>query len=109
MYVDQRALRVDRVVLLERGAPHSLNLLESGKILPDVKVTIVHPDTKIPCAHTDLGEVRQYCSSWTFCRYFHLKTMIKALNKAQPILLERYYLIFDILNNAIFGILNNAI
>ena len=27
------------------------------QILPDVKLTIVHPDTKIPCAHTDLGEV----------------------------------------------------
>lgn len=29
----------------------------SVQILPDVKLTIVHPDTKIPCAHTDLGEV----------------------------------------------------
>ena len=48
---------MDRVVVLERGAPHSMSLVESGKILPDVKVTIVHPDTKVPCAHTDLGEV----------------------------------------------------
>ena len=58
VYVDQRALRVDRVTLLERGAPHSVCLMECGKILPDVKVAIVHPDTKVPCAHTDLGEVR---------------------------------------------------
>ena len=57
MYVDQRALRVDRVTLLERGAPHSVCLCESGKILPDVKLVIVHPDTRVPCAHTDLGEV----------------------------------------------------
>ena len=57
VYVDQRALRVDRVVLLERGAPHSTCLMEGGKILPDIRVTIVHPDTKVPCAHTDLGEV----------------------------------------------------
>ena len=58
VYVDQRALRMDRVVVLERGAPHSMSLMEGGKILPDVRVTIVHPDTKVPCAHTDLGEVR---------------------------------------------------
>ena len=57
VYVDQRALRMDRVVVLERGAPHSMSLMEGGKILPDVRVTIVHPDTKVPCAHTDLGEV----------------------------------------------------
>ena len=43
--------------MLERGAPNSLCLTESGKILPDVKVAIVHPDSKVPCAHTDLGEV----------------------------------------------------
>ena len=58
VYVDQRALRVDRLIVLERGAPNSLCLNESGKILPDVKVAIVHPDSKVPCAHTDLGEVR---------------------------------------------------
>ena len=85
VYVDQRALRVDRVTVLEREAPHSVCLMECGKvgsqehytycaypidvqvliyhyllylqILPDVKLTIVHPDTKVPCAHTDLGEV----------------------------------------------------
>lgn len=34
-------------------------LVESGKVLPDVRVTVVHPDTKVPCAHTDLGEVGQ--------------------------------------------------
>ena len=83
VYVDQRALRVDRVTVLERGAPHSVCLMECGKvgsqehytyirytyssfvvppapqILPDVKLTIVHPDTKVPCAHTDLGEVSE--------------------------------------------------
>ena len=48
---------MDRLTVLERGAPNSLCLIESGKILPDVKVAIVHPDSKVPCAHTDLGEV----------------------------------------------------
>ena len=32
VYVDQRALRNDRVTLVERGSPHSLCLLESGKV-----------------------------------------------------------------------------
>ncbi len=46
------------MVVLERGAPHSMCLVEGGKMLPDVRVAIVHPDTKVPCAHMDLGEVR---------------------------------------------------
>ena len=32
VYVDQRALRVDRVTVLERGAPHSVCLMECGKV-----------------------------------------------------------------------------
>ena len=36
---------------------HEIIMLTDPQILPDVKLTIVHPDTKIPCAHTDLGEV----------------------------------------------------
>lgn len=38
VYVDLRALRNDRVSLVERGSPHSLCLMESGKLLPGVKV-----------------------------------------------------------------------
>nr|CAD7261615.1 unnamed protein product [Timema shepardi] len=37
VYVDLRALRNDRVSLVERGSPHSLCLMESGKLLPGVK------------------------------------------------------------------------
>ncbi|RWS31013.1 disco-interacting protein 2-like protein, partial [Leptotrombidium deliense] len=36
VFVDMRALRNDRVTLVERGAPHSLCLMESGKLLPGV-------------------------------------------------------------------------
>ena len=57
VYIDQRALRVDRISFLERGSPHSLSLLECGKILPGVHVAIVNPDTKAPCIHSDLGEI----------------------------------------------------
>ncbi|KAG7244889.1 hypothetical protein INR49_026172 [Caranx melampygus] len=32
VYVDMRALRHDRVRLVERGSPHSLPLMESGKV-----------------------------------------------------------------------------
>ena len=27
----------------------------SSQILPDVKLTIVHPNTTVPCAYTDVG------------------------------------------------------
>ena len=65
VYVDQRALRVDRVSVLERGAPNSVCLQECGKVLPDVRVAIVHPDTKALCAHTDLGEVsKSHVCAW---------------------------------------------
>ena len=62
MYVDLRALRNDRVTLTERGAPHSLALMESGKLLPGVNVIIANADTKGQCGDSHLGEVcRQDC------------------------------------------------
>ncbi|XP_068751269.1 disco-interacting protein 2 homolog A-like isoform X2 [Montipora capricornis] len=57
VYVDTRALRNDRVTLVERGSPNSLCLLESGKILPGVKVVIANPETKGMCADSHLGEI----------------------------------------------------
>lgn len=58
VYADMRALRNDRVTLVERGAPHSLCLMESGKLLPGVKVVIANPETKGQCGDSHLGEVR---------------------------------------------------
>uniref|UniRef100_A0A8C5GG83 Disco-interacting protein 2 homolog B-A-like n=1 Tax=Gouania willdenowi TaxID=441366 RepID=A0A8C5GG83_GOUWI len=46
-----------RVRLVERGAPQSLPLMESGKILPGVRVIIVNPETKGPLGDSHLGEV----------------------------------------------------
>jgi len=57
VFVDLRALRNDRVSLVERGSPHSLCLLESGKLLPGVKVIIANPETKGQCGDSHLGEV----------------------------------------------------
>ncbi|XP_057400864.1 disco-interacting protein 2 homolog A isoform X1 [Balaenoptera acutorostrata] len=57
VYVDMRALRHDRVRLVERGSPHSLPLTESGKILPGVKVIIAHTETRGPLGDSHLGEV----------------------------------------------------
>ncbi|ESO03015.1 hypothetical protein HELRODRAFT_187099 [Helobdella robusta] len=57
VYVDLRALRNDRVTLVERGSPHSLCLLESGKLMPGVKVVIANPETKGQCADSHLGEI----------------------------------------------------
>ena len=57
VYVDLRALRNDRVTLTERGAPHSLAVMESGKLLPGMNVIIANPDTKGQCGDSHLGEV----------------------------------------------------
>ena len=32
VYVDVRALRNDRVTIVEKGSPHSICLMESGKV-----------------------------------------------------------------------------
>ncbi len=55
--MDLRALRNDRVTLTERGAPHSLALMESGKLLPGLNVIIANPETKGQCGDSHLGEV----------------------------------------------------
>ncbi|XP_032821513.2 disco-interacting protein 2 homolog C-like [Petromyzon marinus] len=57
VYVDMRALRNDRVRLVEKGSPHSLPLMESGKILPGVRVMIVNPESLGPLGDSDLGEI----------------------------------------------------
>lgn len=75
MYVDLRALRNDRVSLVERGSPHSLCVMESGKLLPGVKVIIANPETKGQCGDSHLGEVSRtrgsYCIyCWGGCQVF---------------------------------------
>ncbi|KAK2187914.1 hypothetical protein NP493_150g01040 [Ridgeia piscesae] len=57
VFVDRRALRNDRVTLVEKGSPHSVCLAESGKLLPGVKVVIANPETKGQCADSHLGEI----------------------------------------------------
>ena len=57
VYVDLRALRNDRVSLVERGSPHSLCLMESGKLLPGIRVIIANPETKGQCGDSHLGEI----------------------------------------------------
>ena len=66
VYVDLRALRHDRVTLVERGSPHSLALMESGKLLPGVNVIIADPETKGQCGDSNLGEVRRRVRSFFF-------------------------------------------
>ncbi|XP_037779846.1 disco-interacting protein 2 homolog C-like isoform X1 [Penaeus monodon] len=62
VFVDLRSLRHDRVTLVERGAPHSLCIMESGKLLPGVKVVIANPDTKGQCSDSHLGEIWVQCN-----------------------------------------------
>uniref|UniRef100_A0A672P135 Disco-interacting protein 2 homolog B-A-like n=1 Tax=Sinocyclocheilus grahami TaxID=75366 RepID=A0A672P135_SINGR len=57
VYVDMKSLRHDRVRLVERGAPQSLPLMESGTILPGVRVIIVNPETRGPLGDSHLGEI----------------------------------------------------
>ncbi|KAK4328811.1 hypothetical protein Pmani_000786 [Petrolisthes manimaculis] len=57
VFVDLRSLRHDRVTLVERGAPHSICIMESGKLLPGTKVVIANPDTKGQCSDSHLGEI----------------------------------------------------
>lgn len=57
VYVDMRALRHDRVTLVEKGAPHSLCLMQSGKLLPGTRVVIANPETKGHCGDSNLGEI----------------------------------------------------
>ncbi|XP_050691601.1 disco-interacting protein 2 homolog C-like isoform X6 [Eriocheir sinensis] len=62
VFVDLRSLRHDRVTLVERGAPHSICIMESGKLLPGVKVVIANPDTKGQCSDSHLGEIWVQCN-----------------------------------------------
>ncbi|ULU11406.1 hypothetical protein L3Y34_015097 [Caenorhabditis briggsae] len=57
VYVDARALRNDRISLVGKGAPHSVALIESGKLLPGVKIAIANPETRGQCADSHLGEI----------------------------------------------------
>lgn len=57
VYVDMRALRHDRVALVEKGAPYSLCLMQSGKLLPGTRIVIANPETKGHCGDSNLGEI----------------------------------------------------
>lgn len=72
-----RALRNDRVTLVERGAPHSLCLMESGKLLPGVKVVIANPETKGQCGDSHLGEVRKFICILIIGSVFVKKQFVK--------------------------------
>ncbi|XP_065052203.1 disco-interacting protein 2-like isoform X2 [Rhopilema esculentum] len=57
VYIDTRSLRHDRIAQVERGSPNSLCLVESGRILPGVRVVIANPETKGQCGDSSLGEI----------------------------------------------------
>lgn len=60
VYLDMRALRHDRVSLVEKGAPYSLCVMQSGKLLPGTRVVIANPETKGHCGDSNLGEIWVY-------------------------------------------------
>ncbi|CAJ0962733.1 unnamed protein product, partial [Mesorhabditis belari] len=57
IWVDGRSLRHDRVSVVGKGAPHSIALVETGKLLPGVRVVIANPETRGVCADSHLGEI----------------------------------------------------
>uniref|UniRef100_UPI00358FAC1C disco-interacting protein 2 homolog C-like n=1 Tax=Myxine glutinosa TaxID=7769 RepID=UPI00358FAC1C len=57
VYIDIRALRSDRIRLMERGAPHSLPIMQAGQLLPGTQVVIVCPESLAPVGDLELGEV----------------------------------------------------
>lgn len=67
--MDLRALRNNRVALVERGAPNSLCLVESGKLLPGVKLIIANAESKGQCGESHLGEI------WVIFDYFIISSL----------------------------------
>lgn len=57
MFVDIRALRNDRVTLVEKGSPHSVALIESGKVRKPEKFEMIMAFVII-CAHTMEEHIR---------------------------------------------------
>ncbi|CAJ0561971.1 unnamed protein product, partial [Mesorhabditis spiculigera] len=74
IWVDGRALRHDRVSVVGKGAPHSIALVETGKLLPGVRVAIANPETRGLCADSHLGEIwvaGPHCADGTIERQSH--------------------------------------
>uniref|UniRef100_A0A8C4PYZ0 DMAP1-binding domain-containing protein n=1 Tax=Eptatretus burgeri TaxID=7764 RepID=A0A8C4PYZ0_EPTBU len=72
VYVDVRALRHDRVRLVEKGSPHSLPLMASGKVMPGVKIIIANSETRGPLGDSHLGEIwvaSLHCASGYYTIY----------------------------------------
>jgi hypothetical protein len=67
------------VTLVERGAPHSLPLMESGKLLPGVGLIIADPETRGQCGDSNLGEVKKL-------RVLHGPNIYKAVLRIHDIL-----------------------
>ncbi|EDV26945.1 uncharacterized protein TRIADDRAFT_22640 [Trichoplax adhaerens] len=71
LYVDLRALRNDRIKIVQKGSPYSICIIESGTILPGVKVCIVNPETGVSCGLSELGEIwvsSKHNSEGYFCQ-----------------------------------------
>lgn len=56
-HIDLRALRSDKIVVVERGSPHSIPVMQSGTLLPGCKLVAVSLDKKQQCGPNELGEL----------------------------------------------------
>ncbi|KAI6647487.1 Disco-interacting protein 2 A [Oopsacas minuta] len=57
LYLDARALKLDKIKVVERGVPHSILLSSSGRLLPGVTVVIVNSNTRTLLGEGELGEI----------------------------------------------------
>ncbi|NPD22307.1 condensation domain-containing protein, partial [Corallococcus exiguus] len=55
--LDTRRLREGRAEPAGPGQPHSQTLVGCGHSLQDQEVRVVHPETRVPCASGEVGEV----------------------------------------------------
>ena len=57
VYLDSRALKLDKIKVVERGIGHSILLSSTGRLLPGVTVIVVNSITRIQLGEGELGEV----------------------------------------------------
>ena len=61
LYLDARALKLDKIKVVERGINHSILVSSTGRLLPGVTVIVVNLITRIQVGEGELGELWVHC------------------------------------------------
>ena len=62
IYLDARALKLDRIKVVERGISHSILVSSTGRLLPGVTVIVINSITRVQVGEGELGEVWVHCN-----------------------------------------------